>query len=191
MSTKQDLLEAPEYSGNIESVRITKKGVVEQYKPYAPEELNLSARKALNHSITMLMGHVADFHTLVLYILSKKYGHSIEEMLDAVMEHPETKNLTRHPILRDVWCDFTEKDIPKELQTHANGLHIDEPPAPYYYRDAELKSDIPQNAVGIKKAAKKTKACSSQPARKAAKSAAVKTKKTAKSKIDDIFSDSD
>ena len=155
----------------------------------------------------MIMGHVADFHTLVLYILSKKYGHSIEEMLDAVMEHPEAKNLTRHPILRDVHCDLTEKDIPEELQTHPNGLHIDEPPAPYHFRETELKSDIPSGeAVAVdskqkKKAAKKTKklseVSSSQPAKKAVKSAAVKTSnktagtKTAKSKIDDIFSDSD
>ncbi len=174
MSTEQDLLEAPEYSRNIESIRITKKGLVENYKPYAPEELTASDRKALNHSLTMIMGHVADFHTLVLYILSKKYGHSIEEMLEAIMEHPETKNLTRHPILRDVWCDFTEEDIPKELQTHTNGLHIDKPPAPYYCREreTELKSEV---EAAVSRRAKK----------------AANKKQKVKSKIDDIFSDSD
>jgi hypothetical protein len=188
MSTKQDLLESPEYSGNIKSVRVTKKGITDGYMPYMPEELSASARKALNHSLTMIMGHVADFHTLVLYILSKKYGHSIEEMLDAVMEHPETKNLTRHPILRDVWCNFTEEDIPKELQTHPNGLNIDEPPAPYYFRETELKSKVVETNNTQTADISKMKTKKTAPTKISSKT---KDSHKTKNKIDEIFSDSD
>jgi hypothetical protein len=184
MSTKQDLLEAPAYSGSIESVRITKKGKLNEYKPYAPEELTASAKKAFSHSLTMIMGHVADFHTVVLHILSKKYGHSVEEMLEAVMEHPDAKNLTRHPILRDLCPDFVEEDIPKELQTHPNGLYVDEPPAPYHYREA---------ASCQMTAAKDSKKSDSQAANKKAvkNKKSDSQKKTTKSKLEEIFSDSD
>jgi hypothetical protein len=207
-----DLLKAPSYSGNIESIRITKKGLTDDYKPYMPEELTASAKKALNYSLTMIMGHVADFHTLVLYILSKKYGHSIEEMIDCVMDHPDAKNLTKHPILRDLWCNFTENDIPEDLQRHPDGLHVDEPPAPYYFSEAAKKAAdaVTANAATEEETAETTakkavREYDSEAAKKDKKAVTAtqavkktkfvkltsKQKDKPKSKIGDIFASSD
>jgi hypothetical protein len=101
----------------IESVRISKKGAPPAYIPFTPKELTTSAKKAFKTSLTMLMAHVADFHMVALTTLSKKYGHSVDEMVQTIMESPECNSIVQHPVLRDLETELSPESIPKELQT--------------------------------------------------------------------------
>jgi hypothetical protein len=180
----------------IESIRISKKGAPPQYIPFTPKELSLSAKKAFQTSLTMLMGHIADFHMVALTTLSKKYGHSIDEMVQTVMESPECKSITLHPVLRDLSSNISETDIPKELQKHPQGNYIDKTQTPFYYEVVEEDDeDITAVAVTAKSESPKSSKSKSE-SKKAVTATATTTKSTAKkavkkSIVDAAFESSD
>jgi hypothetical protein len=180
----------------IESIRISKKGAPPQYIPFTPKELSVSAKKAFQTSLTMLMGHIADFHMVALTTLSKKYGHSIDEMVQTVMESPECKSITLHPVLRDLSTDLSETDIPKELQKHPEGNYIDKTETPFYYEVVEENEEaVAAAAVAITAKSESPKSSKSKPDSKKAATATT-TKSTAKkavkkSIVDAAFESSD
>jgi hypothetical protein len=182
----------------IESIRISKKGAPPQYIPFTPKELSLSAKKAFQTSLTMLMGHIADFHMVALTTLSKKYGHSIDEMVQTVMESPECKSITLHPVLRDLSSNISETDIPKELQKHPEGNFIDKTQTPFYYEVMDEDDEaVAAAAVAITAKSESPKSSKSKPeSKKAVTATATTTKSTAKkavkkSIVDAAFESSD
>ena len=125
----------------IESIRITKKGAPPKYVPFTPKELSVSAKKAFQNSLTMIMAHVADFHMVALTTISKKYGHSIDEMVETIMESSECKSIIQHPVLRDLDSELTAENIPTELQQHPDGIYTDKTETPFYYTPKDENSD--------------------------------------------------
>ena len=45
-----------------------------------------SPQKAIRSLLHTTLTHVADFQVMILKIISKKYGHSIEELVEAIKE---------------------------------------------------------------------------------------------------------
>ena len=61
-----------------------------------------SAKSAYTASMHVLFSHVADFHELVVRIISQKYGIPEEEILRVVMEHPEYTAMRIHPVIQSL-----------------------------------------------------------------------------------------
>jgi hypothetical protein len=59
---------------------------------------------AYKASLQLIFAHMADFHMYVLDCISKKYGHTPDELVNTIRESPEWKTLYVHPTLRQ----FTE-----------------------------------------------------------------------------------
>ena len=59
---------------------------------------------AYKASLQLIFAHMADFHMYVLDCISKKYGHTPDELVSTIRESPEWKTLYVHPTLRQ----FTE-----------------------------------------------------------------------------------
>ncbi len=78
---------------------------------YHAKTLDKSADACYKASLELIFAHVADIHMIILKVLSAKYGHSVEEMLDTVMTSPEWKNIYLHPALKTLiyFDDITEE----------------------------------------------------------------------------------
>ena len=61
-----------------------------------------SAKSAYTASMHVLFSHVADFHELVVRIISQKYGIPEEEILKVVMEHPEYTAMQVNPVIQSL-----------------------------------------------------------------------------------------
>lgn len=70
--------------------------------------IDKSADAAYKASLELIFAHVADIHMTILSILSKEYGHSVEEMLATVTNHPDWKSIYLHPVLKSL-VYFTPK----------------------------------------------------------------------------------
>ena len=70
-----------------------------------------SAKSAYTASMHVLFSHVADFHELVVRIISQKYGIPEEEILRVVMEHPDYSAMRVHPVIQSLgYFDQTDAD---------------------------------------------------------------------------------
>lgn len=64
--------------------------------------IDKSADAAYKASLELIFAHVADIHMTILSILSKEYGHSVEEMLTTVTNHSDWKSIYLHPVLKSL-----------------------------------------------------------------------------------------
>lgn len=71
-----------------------------------------SAKSAYTASMHVLFSHVADFHELVVRIISQKYGIPEEDILKVVMEHPEYTAMRIHPVIQSLGY-FDQADADK------------------------------------------------------------------------------
>jgi hypothetical protein len=60
------------------------------------------ASMAYTASLLMLFQHVADIHMSLLEIIEEKYGHSMDEMVSTVIQHPKWKNMQVNPVIHDL-----------------------------------------------------------------------------------------
>jgi hypothetical protein len=58
---------------------------------------------------------MADFQIMLLEVISEKYGHSIDEMLEVIVTHPRYKNLVVDPLLTELAspCPCADKQVKK------------------------------------------------------------------------------
>lgn len=80
-----------------------------------PVKTPIDAYKA---TMLMLMKHVADVHEAVLQIVSEKYKIKLDDMMDAVIQHPKWKAVLEQPVI----YDLTE-------EIHSTAVEITAPPA--------------------------------------------------------------
>lgn len=59
---------------------------------------------AYKASLTLVMAHVADFHTYILDCIARRYGHTREELVDVIRSAPGWNSMYIHPVLKE----FTE-----------------------------------------------------------------------------------
>jgi len=75
-----------------------------------------SAKSAYTASMHVLFSHVADFHELVVRIISQKYGIPEEEILKVVMEHPDYSAMRVHPVIQSLGY-FDQADADRACST--------------------------------------------------------------------------
>jgi len=70
---------------------------------------------ALRVLLQTSLSHMADFQVMLLEVISEKYGHSIDEMLEVIVAHPRYKNLVVDPLLTELAspCPCTSKQVKK------------------------------------------------------------------------------
>ena len=87
---------------------------------YHAKTMETSADACYKASLELIFAHVADIHMIILKVLSAKYGHSIEEMLNTVTQSPEWKNIYLHPVLKTLvyFENLTTPDEPEKATTH-------------------------------------------------------------------------
>ncbi len=69
-----------------------------------------SAKSAYTASLHVLFAHVADFHELVVRIISQKYGIPEEDILRTVMEHPDYSAMQVNPVIQSLGY-FDQADV--------------------------------------------------------------------------------
>jgi hypothetical protein len=91
------------------------------------QELKDDAANAYKASLSMLFAHVADIHMVIMKIISRQYGHSVDDMLRIVLNDPDWTNIYLHPTLkRMVYFDVDRAEIPQTIP----GLESDEEEQP-------------------------------------------------------------
>lgn len=74
-----------------------------------------SPRSAYTASLHVIFAHVADFHELVVRIISQKYDIPEEEILRVVTEHPDYLNMQISPIVKSLgYFDQDDTDSKKK-----------------------------------------------------------------------------
>ena len=82
-----------------------------------------SPKSAFTASMHILFSHVADFHELVVRIISQKYGIPEEDILRVVMEHPEYTAMHIHPVIQSLGY-FDQADADKVAITESAHLPL-------------------------------------------------------------------
>ena len=72
--------------------------VDDHYHKKAFEEDPKLAYKA---SLTLIMAHVADFHTYILDCIARRYGHTREELVETIRSAPGWNCMYIHPVLKE------------------------------------------------------------------------------------------
>lgn len=67
---------------------------------------------ALRASLLMLFKHVGDIHVTVVEIIADKFGHSVEEIHNAITEDPRWQNMLVDPLITDLTTAATENSVP-------------------------------------------------------------------------------
>ena len=57
---------------------------------------------ALRASLLMLFKHVADIHVTLVEIVAEKFGHSVDDIMNAVNEDPRWQNMLVDPLVTDL-----------------------------------------------------------------------------------------
>jgi hypothetical protein len=56
----------------------------------------------LRVSLLMLMKHVSDVHVTVMEIIAEKFGHSVEDLHNAIVEDPRWEKILQDPLITDL-----------------------------------------------------------------------------------------
>ena len=65
---------------------------------------------ALRVLLQTSLSHMADFQVMLLEVISEKYGHSVDEMLEVIVAHPKYKNLVVDPLLTELASPSPSQD---------------------------------------------------------------------------------
>jgi hypothetical protein len=94
-----------------EPVFITEDG---NTQTYIKKEIT-GPHKALSACLHLVFQHTADVYTTMIEIISEKYGHSSEEMMNAVMDDERFKNTMLNPVLKGLDY-FKKEDLEKQQE---------------------------------------------------------------------------
>jgi hypothetical protein len=117
-------------------------------EPYIPKDI-MGHRGAYAASLHLLFKHVADFHVLMIEILSEKYGIPADDMIRACHEDERFQNMVVNPTIHSMQY-FDESDVAKHVEVTSSAPVATEPAAPV----KEEPPAKPKKVNKIKKAAK-------------------------------------
>jgi hypothetical protein len=70
-------------------------------------------RSAYTASLHVIFAHVADFHELIIRIISQKYGIPENEMLKVITEHPDYIHMQVSPVIQSLGY-FDQYDVERK-----------------------------------------------------------------------------
>jgi hypothetical protein len=74
----------------------------EDYRPFSQQFLKAHPSAAMKAVSNVLMCHVADMFMITMDVMSRKYGHSVEEMINTIKEDAAWKDASLHPVLKSL-----------------------------------------------------------------------------------------
>jgi hypothetical protein len=94
-----------------------------------------NASDAMRVLLQTSLSHMADFQVMMLEIVAETYGHSVDELIAVVKEHPRFKTMQVEPLLTDLASCAEEHSSEMEgLSDMMEDVHIASPassaPAP-------------------------------------------------------------
>lgn len=93
MESKLNIVKTATFSE--EPVFITEDG---NTQTYIKKEIT-GPHKALSACLHLVFQHTADIYTIMIEIIAEKYGHSSEEMMEAIMKDERFNNVMVNPVL--------------------------------------------------------------------------------------------
>ncbi len=88
-----------------------------EHMHYHISALKEDAATAYKASLSLIFAHVADTYMIMMTALSKRYGHSVEEMLEVVRQDPDWNNIYLHPTLkRMVYFEPAEEPLEEPVE---------------------------------------------------------------------------
>lgn len=90
---------------------VTEPVVLADGTPYKPMSVKTS-KDALRASLLMLFKHVADVHVTLVEIVAEKFGHSVEDVMNAITEDPRWQNMLVDPLVTDLTEAAKENSVP-------------------------------------------------------------------------------
>jgi len=72
------------------------------YRPFSQQFLKAHPSAAMNAVSNVLMCHVADMFMITMDVMSRKYGHSVEEMINTIKEDATWKEASIHPVIKSL-----------------------------------------------------------------------------------------
>lgn len=80
------------------------------YKPFSEGFMRAHPSPALKAVMDVVMCHVADMFTIIVDVVSRKYGHSVEDLIGSIRDDEAWKNASVHPLLKSL-SYFSEDDV--------------------------------------------------------------------------------
>lgn len=93
MESKRNIVKTATFSE--EPVFITEDG---NTQTYIKREIT-GPHKALSACLHLVFQHTADIYTIMIEIIAEKYGHSSEEMMEAIMKDERFNSVMLNPVL--------------------------------------------------------------------------------------------
>jgi hypothetical protein len=78
---------------------------------FTPMEVKTSS-DVLRASLLTLFKHVADIHVTVVEIIADKFGHSVEELHNAITEDPRWQQMLVDPVISDLTKTVETNSVP-------------------------------------------------------------------------------
>ena len=96
----------------MESIKVNTalEGNAGDYKPFSEAFMRAHPSPALKAVMDVLVCHVADMFCIVTDAVSRKYGHSVDDLMDTIRGDDAWKNASIHPLLKSL-SYFDEDDI--------------------------------------------------------------------------------
>jgi hypothetical protein len=101
----------------IKSAKVSKEPAYENGKPYISKEIK-DPKTAFSACLHLVFQHTAEVYEVMLKVIAEKYGHSVEEMTEAVTQDERFKNMMVNPALRALDY-FGEEDLAKVIPAEA------------------------------------------------------------------------
>ena len=92
---------------------------------YVPKEIRCPS-DAYAASLDILLKHVADFHLIMLEILSEKYGHSVDEMLLTCNEDKRFQDMVAKPVVNTLGYFEPVKEEAPPVATAPAAMDVEE-----------------------------------------------------------------
>lgn len=80
----------------------TLEGNAADYRPFSQQFLKAHPSPAMKAVSNVLMCHVADMFMIAMDVMSRKYGHSVEEMIDTIRTDEAWTDASLHPVLKSL-----------------------------------------------------------------------------------------
>jgi hypothetical protein len=108
----------------IKTAKFSEEPAYEDGKPYISKEIK-GPNTAFSACLHLIFQHTADVYQTMLQIVAEKYGHSVEEMMEAVSQDERFKNMMINPVLKGL--DYFDKgDLEKVIPPTPQELPIEE-----------------------------------------------------------------
>jgi hypothetical protein len=114
------------------------------YRPFSQQFLKAHPSAAMKAVSNVLMCHVADMFMITMDVMSRKYGHSVEEMINTIKDDAAWKDASIHPMIKSL--TYFDQD---EFYDLARGTDL----SGQVWADAAKRPAAKKPRIGVKRKA--------------------------------------